>query len=129
MSFPGQQGNQQTQFLNGLSEQRPYLRRNETRNIVIALRIPQNTFVGTNKTITLEVQPDGVAGLWFSILRLVYMGFFSCAAQSVSTTLESRKHQKINVTDGLSKQDIRKCFIPGLTSCEGGRSKSVIVQG
>ena len=51
VSFPDQQ------FLRQLSENKPYVRTNETRAIVLSLDIPNNARIGTNKTITVESQP------------------------------------------------------------------------
>ena len=47
-------------FFSTLSEERPFLEPNETRTIVITMRIPQNAVYQTNKTFTLEVQPYGI---------------------------------------------------------------------
>jgi hypothetical protein len=49
-----------TSFFYSLSEQKPLLFANETRMVVITLRIPSDAAIGTNKTITLEVQPQGI---------------------------------------------------------------------
>ena len=46
-------------FFYSLSESKPYIEANETRTLVLTLRIPDQVQIYTNKTFTLEVQPYG----------------------------------------------------------------------
>lgn len=49
-------------FFNSLSQDRMYVQSNDTRPIVINLRIPQRTPVGQVNAFTLSVQPERTAG-------------------------------------------------------------------
>jgi hypothetical protein len=50
---------QSPKLLAGLSETKPLVKQNETRTLVLTLRVPQDAKDGTVATVTLEVQPYG----------------------------------------------------------------------
>lgn len=56
VTFPGT-------FLSSLKERRPQLEANETKIIEISIKLPRDVPWGTNKTFTINVQPEGVADL------------------------------------------------------------------
>lgn len=46
------------QFLETISETRPYVRSNETKTVSLTLRVPEAAPVGTTRMISLELQPQ-----------------------------------------------------------------------
>lgn len=53
VNFPGSLN----PFVYSLSQDQIYVPQNDTQNIIVSMRIPENSRIGDSKLITLEVQP------------------------------------------------------------------------